>query len=161
MLQRNTGREEMKIAVVYYSAHHKNTFKVLSAMKEVADMDLFTVEQAKEVDLNGYDIIGFASGIYMNKFNSGIINFVKHADLNTGKATFIVYTCGVPYRDYAFGLKRMLKKKNCEVVGCFKCRGFDTAGIFAKIGGIAKGRPDEYDFDNARAFAAHLVGESL
>lgn len=130
-------------------------------MKEVADIDLFTVEQAKEVDLNGYDLIGFASGIYMNKFNPCITNFVKHADLKTGAKTFIVYTCGVPYRDYASGLKRMLKKKNCEVVGCFKCRGFDTVGIFAKIGGIAKGRPDEYDFDNARAFAAELVGAGV
>jgi len=42
-------------------------------------------------------------------------------------------------------------------VGEFDCKGFDTFGPWGKLGGIAKGHPDETDLDNARAFARALI----
>ena len=45
------------------------------------------------------------------------------------------------------------REKSAVVAGEFGCRGFDTFGPFGKIGGIAKGRPNEKDLERARAFA--------
>lgn len=158
IVSRISKREiKMKIAVVYNSVHHKNTLKVLNAMREEREMDLFTVAQAKDVDLSAYDVVGFASGIYMNKFDQSVLSFIGHASLKTGQKVFIVYTCGVPYRDYASKPRKILKEKNCMLLGTFCCRGFDTFGPFSKIGGIAKGHPSETDLRRAKYFICDIT----
>ena len=58
-----------KTAIVYYSQHHGNTKKVLDAIASYDnDVTLIDVTEKHEVDLTGYDRIGFASGIYFGKF---------------------------------------------------------------------------------------------
>ena len=42
------------------------------------------------------------------------------------------------------------------MIGSFSCRGFDTVGPFGFIGGINRGRPNDYDLDRAAAFAARF-----
>ena len=41
---------------------------------------------------------------------------------------------------------------NTKKVVNFQCRGFDTFGPFEKIGGVAKGHPNEKDLSEARAW---------
>ena len=49
-----------KTAIVYYSQHHGNTKKVLDAIANYdKDIDLIDVIEKHEVDLTGYDRIGF------------------------------------------------------------------------------------------------------
>ena len=38
----------------------------------------------------------------------------------------------------------------------YHCRGYDTFGFFEKIGGIAKGHPNEKDFKKAREFIKNI-----
>lgn len=141
----------MKIAIVYVSYHHGNTRKVLDAMCEAADIDLLKVSEAKKADLSAYDAIGFASGIYFSKFHKAIVNLAGEIDL-TGKKVFTVYTCGFRCINYARGIQKTIRAQNCEFVGGFSCRGYDTYGIFARIGGLSKGHPNEKDLKKARLF---------
>ena len=76
---------------------------------------------------------------------------VKEIDL-----LFTVYTCGINYINYARGIQKIIKAQNCDFVGGFSCRGYDTFGFFEKIGGIAKGHPNEKDFKKAREFIKNI-----
>ena len=56
-------------AIIYYSKHHGNTKKLLDAIAEAdPEVELVDVTEKHELDLSRYDKIGFASGIYYNKF---------------------------------------------------------------------------------------------
>lgn len=69
-----------KTAIVYYSQHHGNTKKVLDAIADYDnDVTLVDVTEKHEVDLTGYDRIGFASGIYFGKVAEQLHNFAKRS----------------------------------------------------------------------------------
>ena len=74
----------------------------------------------------------------------------------TGKKVFTVYTCGINYINYARGIQKIIKAQNCDFIGGFSCRGYDTFGFFEKIGGIAKGHPNEKDFKKAHEFIKNI-----
>ena len=120
-------------------------------MSKESSMDLFKISEAKKTDLSDYDVIGFASGVYFHKLHKGLLKLAEEMNLSD-KKVFIVYTCGINYINYARSLEKIVKSKNCEYLGCFSCRGYDTYGFFERIGGIAKNHPDEKDFKKAREF---------
>ena len=61
--------ESIKTAIVFYSQHHKNTKKLLDAIKaDFPDVKLIDVSITKVAELEGYNRIGIASGIYYSKF---------------------------------------------------------------------------------------------
>ena len=57
---------------------------------------------------------------------------------------------------YAFAfhpaVAEFAREKGCPVLGEFHCKGYDTFGPFRLVGGIAKGRPNIRDLENARRF---------
>ena len=67
----------MKTAICYYSRHHGNTLKVLKAMAAEGDIDLIDVTAQQAVRLDGYECIGFASGIYAFEFQKGVVEFAR------------------------------------------------------------------------------------
>ena len=127
----------MKTAIIYVSSHHGNTKKVLDVMAYSNDIDLLKISEAKKTDFSVYDAIGF--------------KLASEIDL-TGKKVFTVYTCGINYINYARGIQKTIRSQDCEFIGGFSCRGYDTYGFFEKIGGIAKNHPNEKDFRKAREF---------
>ena len=68
----------MKAAVCYCSRHHGNTRKVLEAMADEGGLDLIDVTTRQAVRLDGYDCIGFASGIYGFAFHPAARNTVTY-----------------------------------------------------------------------------------
>ena len=62
----------MKSAIIYYSKHHGNTKKLIDAIKEKNEVDLFDVTSERPL-LEDYDLIGFASGIYYSAFNKNLM----------------------------------------------------------------------------------------
>ena len=64
----------MKSAIVTASVHHGNTRKIVDAIANEFEVD---VMQVKEKDLSGYDLIGFASGVYGFNLHQSIINFAS------------------------------------------------------------------------------------
>ena len=139
----------MKTAIIYYSAHHGNTRKLVEAVAQGRDVTLIDALTAKSTDLSGYDLIGFASGIYFGKFHQSVVEFAKN-NLPDGKKVFFLSTYGGSNGTRA--IEEAVKVKDARIVGGFGCKGYDTFGPFRLVGGIAKGHPDEADLKNARDF---------
>lgn len=150
----------MKSAIVYVSVHHKNTEKVAKTMAKTLKAKLFTAGQASGKKLQGYDIVGFGSGIYFAKHHKTLLEFVEKLPLMEGKKAFIFSTAGVKRRGYATRthktLRDSLKGKKFDVIGEFNCPGHDTYGILTLIGGINRGRPNQDDLEKAEKFAKEL-----
>ena len=142
----------MKIAIVYVSVHHKNTEKVVKAMAEEIDADVFDLNKNGNLDLSKYDIVGLASGVFFHNMHKKIIDFVMSNKLNDKQKVFIVCTCGSPFIDHTKEVVKMLKDKNIIYLSKFVCAGYDTFGPFKIIGGIAKNRPNEKDLEKAKIF---------
>lgn len=149
----------MKTVVCYYSRHHGNTLKVLEAMSAEGDMELIDVTTRQSVRLEGYDCIGFASGIYGFEFQKAVVEFARQY-LPQGKPVFFVYTYGGAKGTGAKAVAEIAREKNCTVLGEFSCKGYDTFGPFKLVGGIAKGHPDRQDLENARAFYRELQAQN-
>ena len=132
----------MKAAVCYCSRHHGNTRKVLEAMADEGGLDLIDVTTRQAVRLDGYDCIGFASGIYGFAFHPAVAAFAR-PPAGRGRR------CRSPG---SRAVAEIARSRGCPVLGEFGCRGYDTFGPFRLVGGIAKGRPDARDLENARAF---------
>lgn len=146
----------MKTVILYASVHHSNTKKVVEAMREELSADLMDLMEEPMPDVSGYDIVGLASGSYFGKMHQRIQDFAIKGGLRSGQRAFLVCTCGMRYKDHTASVKRILRKRDIEVENSFQCRGYDTYGVFGKIGGIAKGRPDRRDLERAREFAKRL-----
>lgn len=78
----------MKTAIVYASTHHGNTKKLLDAIAAAYEVDLIDAVKIPEKDLNRYDRIGFASGIYYSKFHQAVLNFAA-VNMPQNKQTFL------------------------------------------------------------------------
>ncbi|MCI9268781.1 MAG: flavodoxin [Lawsonibacter sp.] len=139
----------MKTAIVYYSAHHGNTKKLVEAVAQGRDVTLIDALAVKTADLSGYELIGFASGIYFGKFHQSVLEFAKN-NLPEDKKVFFLSTYGGSSNTRA--IEEAVKAKSAQIVGRFGCKGYDTFGPFKLVGGIAKGRPDEADLKNACDF---------
>lgn len=141
----------MKTAIVYYSKHHENTKKVLDAIAEKNEVTLIDVTKNPVTALSEYDRVGFASGIYYSKFHKGLLSYAEK-NMPEGKETFFIYTYGAEKKGYTKAITEAVGKHNAKILGEFGCFGFNTFGPFKLIGGIAKGHPDQDDFDRANAF---------
>lgn len=146
----------MKTAIVYYSRHHGNTKKLLDAIAEKhPEVDLIDVTGNSDVDLNVYDRIGFASGIYYSKFQKTLLQFAKD-DLPDGKQVFFIYTYGTEKKGYTKAISEAVQTHSANVLGEYGCFGFNTFGPFKLFGGMAKGHPTAAEIENAVKFYEEL-----
>lgn len=141
----------MKTAIIYYSKHHGNTKKLLDEIEKESDVTLIDVSDSQRADLSEYDLIGFASGIYYQKFHDSILQYAEN-NLPQNKKVFLVYTCGMKRKSYTDTIQKVADSKNAQLLGIYDCLGYDTFGPFKLVGGIAKGRPNNDDVDGAVAF---------
>ena len=146
----------MKTAICYYSRHHGNTRKVLEAMVQAGQADLIDVTARAAVHLEGYDLIGFASGIYGFEFHPAVVQFARQY-LPEKRQVFFVYTYGGARGHGARAMAQVAAERGATVLGEFGCKGYDTFGPFRLVGGIAKGRPNEQDLQRAQAFFADVL----
>jgi flavodoxin len=141
----------MKTAIVYYSAHHSNTKKLLDAITAASDVTLIEAVSNQHTDLSAYELIGFASGIYNSKFHGSVLRFAEE-NLPHGKKVFFIYTCGMKRKNYTDVIRRVTDSKGAQLLGVYGCLGFDTFGPLKLIGGVAKGRPNDEDISGAMKF---------
>lgn len=143
----------MKTAIIYYSKHHENTKKLLDAIKSSSsdEITLIDVTSTSSANLENYDMIGFASGIYYSKFEKRVLSFAKDY-LPNGKDVFFIYTYGAKKDGYTKAIREALDHKNANILGEYGCFGFNTFGPFKLIGGIAKNHPDNDEIRQAISF---------
>ena len=146
----------MSTCIFYYSKHHGNTKKLLDAIK-AADPEVVLIDSTEkhEADLNGYDRIGFASGVYYSKFAEQVLTFAK-VNLPAQKDVFYLATAGNPIKLNFNSIAEIAKDKQCNELGRFQCKGFDTFGPFKLVGGIQKGHPTEDEIAEAVEFYKNL-----
>ena len=141
----------MRTAIVYYSQHHGNTKKLLDAIALQEDVTLINAAEAQKTDLTGFDCIGFASGIYFASFAKQLLSFAQER-LPNGKNVFLISTCGFQSGVYFQAIRKIIRAKKCHELGAYQCLGYDTFGPFRLAGGLAKGRPNAEDIENAVRF---------
>lgn len=141
----------MKTAIVYYSKHHGNTKKLLDAIAQKKEITLIDSTQTPSPNLNEFDRIGFASGIYYSKFHKSVLNIAKE-NLPDGKDVFFVYTYGAEKNGYTAEIRKAVMLHKANILGEYGCFGFNTFGPFKLIGGIAKGHPNAAEIKNVLKF---------
>ena len=141
----------MKTIILYYSKHHQNTKKLLNAIQEKYDVQLLDITETPVPDLEDYDRIGFASGIYYSKFHKDLIRIAKEK-LPERKEVFFISTCIALKGTYTDSIRKEAEKHDCTILGQFTCLGFDTYGPLRFIEGLAKGHPDDNDIKNILDF---------
>lgn len=67
----------MKVLIIYHSEHHDNTKKLVEAIAQQGDVTLADTSNARKINWSDYDLIGFASGIYYQKFHDDILKCAK------------------------------------------------------------------------------------
>lgn len=145
----------MKTAIAYVSTHHGNTKKLLDAIAAENEITLIDASTVKEADLNGYELIGFASGIAFGKYYPEMLEFIKK-NLPENKRVFFIHTAGDPRESHNGAAKAICEERGCKCAGTYFCKGFDTYGPFKLMGGIAKGHPDAKEIAGAVEFYRNL-----
>lgn len=145
----------MKSVIIVASVHHGNTRKVVDAIANEFDIDVIDATKVKEIELSGYDLIGFASGVYGFNLHQSIINFAS-ANLPVNKKIFLLTTSAMN-KDFSQSFMQAIKDKNATVVGKFSCHGYNTFGPFKLVGGTSKGHPNDKDTANAIEFYKKLI----
>ena len=149
----------MKSLIVRVSKSHGNTRRVADRMAEVLDAEVVEPESVDPATLCEYDLVGFGSGIYYMTVDARLRQLMRRLPAVDHVRAFTFFTRGARelplLADHKTGSKQ-LESKGFEVIGSFSCRGWDTVGPFGFIGGINRGRPNDYDLDRAAKFAARL-----
>ena len=101
----------MRKAIVYTSVHHGNTEKLVKRIAEECQVDLIDAIKQMNADLNDYDMIGFASGIYYSKFHQSILKFSEE-NLSADKKVFLICTYGGSANFKS--IEQILNKKSCQ-----------------------------------------------
>ncbi len=147
----------MKVALVYASVHHKNTEKIVNAIAQ-KHPEITLIDAAKTIlkDMTGYDLIGFASGIFYGKLHNSLLNFIAE-NLMAHKKAFVIYTCGQDSTSYKRAAEKVIRAKDASLAGLFSCPGYDTWGPFKLIGGKNRNHPDDLDIQKAVDFYEALL----
>jgi len=130
--------------------------RLARAMAYRLNCKLITAQDAANIDLAQYKIIGLGSGIYFTSHHPMILELTHK--LNSDQKAFIFSTRGGPFLgNYHENLKKKLEKGRIEIVGQFSSKGFDCTGPFIIMGGVNKGRPNERDEQKAIRFISGIL----
>lgn len=150
----------MKSLIVCYSHHHNSTQKIAEVMAKVLDAQIKTPQQTNPEELQGYDLVGFGSGIYGGKAHKDMLKLADNLPQVTNKKAFIFSTSGGGTVEYMAKthkrLKEKLQSKGYTIVNEFTCKGFNTFAFLRLFGGMNKGRPSVEDLKHAEEFASKL-----
>ena len=155
----------VKSLLVVFSYHHKNTEKIAQVFAKVLDAAIKTPQQVTPEELQGYDLVGYGSGIYSEKHHESLLSLADRLPQVTDRKAFIFSTGGAPERFWneAYvaknhsALREKLQSRGYVVVDEFSCPGFNTNSFLTLFGGINKGRPNAEDLRHAEEFARNLL----
>jgi len=146
----------MKTAIFYYSVHHGNTKKLLDAIKEFdGEVELVDATSASDADYSEYDRIGLASGVYASKPGKAVMEYAER-NLPENKPVFFIMTSSMNSDSFFKPFRKIALSKNCNVVGEYKCQGYDTFGPFKLVGGVSKGHPTDKEISDCVDFYKNL-----
>ena len=145
-----------KTVIVYASKHHGNTFKLIKAISDKYEIAIIDAMKETHVDLQEYDIVGFASGIDFGKFYWEIENFARE-NLPFQKEVFFLYTCAMDREGFTDSIKGIALEKDAVILGVYGCRGYNTYGPWKLIGGMNKSHPTKNEIQECVNFYEKLL----
>lgn len=145
-----------KAAIIYASAHHGNTKKLVDAIAPKYPVTAIDADAQRQADLSRYDLIGFASGIDFGRFYGSVETFLKN-NLPENKPVCFLYTCAMVREGFTKTIREAAGEKNAVILGEYGCRGFNTYGPWKLIGGMNKGHPSVEELAGAAAFFGSLL----
>ena len=145
-----------KAILIYASKHHGNTYKLAKAISEKYEITMIDATKESIVDLQEYEVIGFASGIDFGKFYEEIENFAE-ANLPIKKEVFFLYTCAMERKGFTNSIREIALKKDAIILGEYGCKGYNTYGPWQLIGGMNKNHPTEAEIMEVVNFYRELI----
>ena len=153
----NRSKNRRNIPLIVYCSRTDNTRRVAEAMAGSLAAELVSIELLKDHQLRGRPLIGLGSGVYWLRLERRIVDLA--ARIPPGCRVFIFSTSGWRGRAlvtfFQSELVKSLAQHDVEVIGRWHCPGHDQQPLFKWLQ-ISRGRPNEDDIANARAFAASL-----
>lgn len=150
--------------IVCTSVHHHNTRRVAEAMASVIGGRVLDPGEEALVAARDGALLGLGSGIFFGSHHTQLVTFARSLPQTPDAAVFLFSTSGTGYRlprivgrDYHRTLRQVLLDKGYAIAGEFSCKGYDTYGVFGKLGGVARGRPNAADLADAGAFARQVA----
>ncbi|MFZ2456151.1 MAG: flavodoxin family protein [Candidatus Altiarchaeia archaeon] len=157
-----------KTLIVCQSIHHGNTMKIAEVLAGELNAEIKKPSEVENEGLEGYDLIGFGSGIYDDKHHVSLLNLADRLPDGAGKKAFIFSTSGAPvailgnkflsnYSAKAHApLKNKLESRGYRILGDLILPGFNTNSFLKYFGGLNKNRPDHKDIERAKVFASKI-----
>jgi flavodoxin len=168
----------MKILVCYFS-NTGNTEKVAKSIAEglePEDVEILKVEDADPTKLKEYDLVVLGSGIYAGRLHKKMSDFMKKVtEFPTKFAFFNTHQSPTAYQKAFRRFSKTIEENNSMVIGEFDCIGENlgipketTIKMLEKLPPEerkkqeeylekTKGRPNEQDLANAKAFGKSLL----
>ncbi|MHA1927050.1 MAG: flavodoxin family protein [Candidatus Thorarchaeota archaeon] len=150
----------MNCLLVVFSYHHKNTEKIANVFAKVLDAQIQTPRQVSLEQVQGYDLVGFGSGIYGDEHHKTLLELADKLPQVTDNKAFIFSTSAIMGKDKVakdhMTLRRNLQSKGYIIVDEFACKGFNTNSFLKYMGGMNKSRPNAEDLKHAEEFAQRL-----
>ena len=151
--------------LVVFSYHHKNTEKIANVFAKVLDAQIQTPRQVSLEEVQGYDLVGFGSGIYGDKHHRTLLELADKLPQVTDKKAFIFSTSAMMgkykvAKDHST-LRGKLESKGYTIIDEFACKGFNTNSFMKYLGGMNKGRPNAEDLKHAEEFAQNMKTDIL
>jgi flavodoxin len=140
----------MESLVVYFSRGGK-TKKVAEAIAQELGCPAIDIKQ-ETPDPSGVDMLIIGSGNYVGRTDDRLLTFINNLNPSPDKKAAVFATSGGPDPKVISILQQALEAKGYNVVSSFKCRG--------KFLFTNRGRPNEEDLKNAKAFARELMKSS-
>jgi flavodoxin len=151
------SKNRRNIPLIVYCSQTDNTRRVAEAMASPLAAECVAVEQLKEHQLRGRPLVGLGSGVYWLRLERRIIELADR--LPAGCRVFVFSTSGwrgqVLADFFQAELIKHLQRREVELLGAWHCPGQDRNFLFKWLH-ISRGRPNEDDIADARAFAASL-----
>ena len=152
----------MKTLIIYCSQHKRNTEKIANVFKEKGECYLINLKKKVNINLEGYDLIGFGSGVYVENVSPKLFRLIEELDLKN-KNVFVFSTSGVGMKFYNNKLIKALEARGAINKGSFSCKGsydaekFTDNKIFKGMSIISKGHPNNRDLKKAQKFFIKII----
>ena len=145
-----------KTILIYASKHHGNTYKLAKAISDKYEIAMIDATKETIVDLQEYEVIGFASGIDFGTFYEEIEKFAKN-NLPIKKKVFFLYTCAMERKEFTNSMKKIVLEKEAAILGEYGCKGYNTYGPWKLIGGMNKKHPTIDEINEAIKFIETIL----
>ena len=153
--------EGKKIIIFYYSYSSMSTEKLIKGVQAAfPNIEILLLPSEEKNDVNSYDYIGFASGIYSWDFGKPVYKKIESLTGLEGKKCFTLCTSGSVAEKYPFYPKEAIEKKGGKFLGGWGCQGKSNYFPLNLFGGLHGDKPDDNGIKKAGEFVKKIIEEN-